>query len=95
MNASPPLPARAVGIQPVEGEGGRRRRAAPRAGRPLARLRERRGHRPAGTRARRARGSTLGERWELDLDTPRGRFLLRRYEPLYVKPVRGSSDPDR
>ncbi|MFZ4758521.1 MAG: phospholipase A [Burkholderiaceae bacterium] len=40
---------------------------------------------------RRALGSTLGERWELDPDTKQGRFVLRPYKPMYVLPVRWSS----
>lgn len=44
---------------------------------------------------RRARGSTLGERWELDPGTKQGRFLLRPYKPMYVMPVRWSSDPNQ
>jgi len=40
---------------------------------------------------RRALGSTLGERWELDPDSKQGRFVLRPYKPMYVLPVRWSS----
>jgi phospholipase A1 len=44
---------------------------------------------------RRARGGSLGERWELDPATKQGRFLLRPYKPMYVLPVRWSSDPNQ
>jgi phospholipase A1 len=44
---------------------------------------------------RRARGGSLGERWELDPDSKQGRFLLRPYKPMYVLPVRWSSDPNQ
>lgn len=36
---------------------------------------------------RRALGSTLGERWELDPGTRQGTFLIRPYKPMYVLPV--------
>jgi phospholipase A1 len=36
---------------------------------------------------RRALGSTLGQRWELDPDTKQGRFLIRPYKPIYALPV--------
>jgi hypothetical protein len=44
---------------------------------------------------RRARGGSLGERWELDPGTKQGRFLLRPYKPMYVLPVRWSDDPNQ
>jgi phospholipase A1 len=44
---------------------------------------------------RRARGGSLGERWELDPGTKQGRFLLRPYKPMYVLPVRWSNDPNQ
>jgi phospholipase A1 len=37
---------------------------------------------------RRARGATLGERWELDPSTKQGTFVLRPYKPMYVLPIR-------
>ena len=44
--------------------------------------------------ARRALGSSLGERWELDPGTKQGRYVLRPYKPMYVLPLRWSSDPN-
>ncbi|MEI7446663.1 MAG: phospholipase A [Burkholderiales bacterium] len=44
---------------------------------------------------RRARGGTLGERWELDPGTRQGRFLLRPYKPMYVLPVHWSNSPNQ
>jgi phospholipase A1 len=44
---------------------------------------------------RRARGGSLGERWELDPGTKQGRFVLRPYKPMYLLPVRWSSAPNQ
>ena len=34
-----------------------------------------------------AQGSTLGDNWELDSASKRGRFVLRPYKPMFVLPV--------
>jgi phospholipase A1 len=44
---------------------------------------------------RRALGSTLGERWELDPGNKQGRFLLRPYKPMYVLPIRWTDSPNQ
>lgn len=43
---------------------------------------------------RRARVTTLGERWELDAASKLGTFVLRPYKPMYVLPVHGTDDPN-
>ena len=36
---------------------------------------------------RRSLGTTLADRWELEPDSDRGRFLLRPYKPMYLMPL--------
>ena len=45
--------------------------------------------------ARRALGSSLGERWELDPGNKQGRFLLRPYKPMYVLAGRWTDSPNQ
>ncbi|HYF60302.1 MAG TPA: phospholipase A [Burkholderiaceae bacterium] len=45
--------------------------------------------------ARRALGTSLGERWELDPGNKQGTFVLRPYRPVYVLPVRWTDRPNR
>jgi phospholipase A1 len=45
--------------------------------------------------ARRARGSTMTDRWELDAASKEGTFLLRPYKPMYVLPIRWMSSPNQ
>lgn len=66
--------------------------AAPMVGPPLPLLDERA---VEARDARRAMGSTLGERWELDPGNKQGRFLLRPYKPTYVLPVHWTDDVNR
>jgi hypothetical protein len=45
--------------------------------------------------ARRARGTTIEDRWELDAASRRGTFLLRPYKPMYVLPAHWTDSPNR
>ncbi|MDO4231438.1 MAG: phospholipase A [Lautropia sp.] len=44
---------------------------------------------------RRSLGSNLTDRWELDDDSDRGRFVLRPYKPMYMQVVDGTSSLNR
>lgn len=44
---------------------------------------------------RRALGADLTDRWELDEDSDRGRFVLRPYKPMYLQVVDGTSSLNR
>jgi phospholipase A1 len=44
---------------------------------------------------RRALGSTLSERWELEPSTRQGRFLLRPYKPMYVLLANWTDNPNQ
>ncbi|MCP1994509.1 phospholipase A [Flavobacterium sp. HSC-61S13] len=38
---------------------------------------------------------TLTERWELSSETKKGTFVITPYKPIYVSPLRWSSDPNK
>lgn len=44
---------------------------------------------------RRALGADLADRWELDEDSDRGRFVLRPYKPMYLQVIDGTSSLNR